>query len=145
MDLIKWDLRFLSISEEISKSSKDPSTKVGSIIVDKDNRIVSTGFNGFPQYIEDTEERLNDRVLKNKYTLHAEANALLFAKKDLNNCTIYGFPFMPCSECAKMIIQSGIDRVVSFNTPEDKIERWKDSFDLSVNLFVEAGIELKLY
>lgn len=138
-----WDQKHLKLAETISLYSKDPSTKVGAVIVDELNRIVSVGYNGFPRKIEDSEERLTDRELKYKYTIHAEMNALLFAERNLEGCSIYT-TFMPCQECAKMIIQSGIARVVSFKTPEDKIERWKASFEASSEMFNEAGLTLTL-
>ena len=75
---MKWDLRFLKLAEHISNWSKDPSTKVGCIIVGEDREIRSTGFNGFPRGIEDSEERLNDRTQKYPLICHAEENAIMF-------------------------------------------------------------------
>ncbi len=145
MDINKWDLRFLNIAKEMANCSKDPSTKVGAVIVDGQNRIVSAGFNGFPQKISDDINRLNNRELKYQYTIHAEANALLFSKRDIQGHVIYVYPFMPCAECTKMIIQCGISKVVSYKTPYDKLTRWKDSFDLTEELLKEAGVNLVLY
>ena len=64
----KWKKRFIQLSKEISTWSKDPSTKVGALIISEDRNIVSTGYNGFPRGIEDTEERLNNRELKYKFS-----------------------------------------------------------------------------
>ncbi len=72
--IMKWDLRFLKLATHISEWSKDPSTKVGCIIVGEDREIRSTGFNGFPRGIEDTEERLNDRAKKYPLICHAYEN-----------------------------------------------------------------------
>lgn len=140
-DLHKWDLRFLDLAEFISKWSKDPSTKVGAVITDSNNRIISIGYNGFPQNIVDNN-RLQDRETKYKIIVHGEMNAILFANRSLNECTLYTYPFMPCPRCASMIIQAGINRVVSYNNMP---ERWKNEFELSKTLFKEAKIELKLY
>ena len=137
-----WDLWYLDLAKQISTASKDPSTKVGSVIVDNNNRIVSVGYNGFPVGIEDTEERLNNREVKYKIVIHAERNSLLFARGPVENCTIYTWPFMPCSVCAGMIIQSGISRVVSFKSDNP---RWEEEFKLSKELFAESGIELSLF
>jgi dCMP deaminase len=137
-----WDLWYLDLAKQISTASKDPSTKVGAVIVDNKNRIVSVGYNGFPVGIEDTEERLNNREIKYKIVIHAERNSLLFAKDSVENCTIYTWPFMPCSVCAGMIIQSGIIRVVSFKSDNP---RWEEEFKLSKELFLEANIDLKFY
>lgn len=138
MDSIKWDKRFLSLAKMVASWSKDPSTKVGAVIVD-DRRIISVGYNGFPEGVLDSEERYCDRELKYKYMVHAERNALLFANTSVKNATLYTYPFMPCSECAGMIIQSGIKRVVTLvNTNK----RWKESFKITKQMFGEAGVSL---
>lgn len=137
-----WDNFYLNLAELYASASKDPSTKVGSVIIDKDKRIVSTGYNGLPRNIEDTYERLNNREIKYSLIIHAERNALLYAKSNLENCTIFTWPFMPCSSCASLIIQSGIKRVVSLNNNNS---RWEESFNLSKEIFKEAKVELKLY
>lgn len=137
----KWDYRFLDLAEFISSWSKDPSTKVGAVITDHENRIVSIGYNGFPKNVAD-DNRLENRETKYKIVIHGEMNAILFAKKSLEFCTLYTYPFMPCSRCASMIIQAGIQRVVSYNNMP---ERWGSEFNISKELFKEAGIELVLY
>ena len=137
----EWDYRFLSMAELISTWSKDPSTKVGAVIVDEDRRIVSLGYNGFPFGISD-DNRLDNREIKYKMVIHAECNALLFASEPPVGCTIYTHPFMPCPKCAGMIIQSGIRRVVSYKNTN---ERWSEDFLLSMKMFMEAGIKLLEY
>jgi len=138
---IKWDQRFLELAKLVSTWSKDPSTKVGAVITD-DRRIISVGYNGFPEGVLDSSERYSNREIKYKYMVHAERNALLFANTSLKNTTLYTYPFMPCSECAGMIIQSGIKRVVTLiNTNE----RWKESFEITKNMFDEAGVNLTQY
>jgi dCMP deaminase len=138
---IKWDQRFLELAKLVSTWSKDPSTKVGAVITD-DRRIISVGYNGFPEGVLDSSERYSNREIKYKYMVHAERNALLFANTSLKNTTLYTYPFMPCSECAGMIIQSGIKRVVTLiNTNE----RWKESFEITKNMFDEAGVSLTQY
>lgn len=139
--MTNWDLRFLGLAQYISQWSKDPSTKVGAVIADRKNRIISIGYNGFPRGIND-DERLMDRDKKLAIILHAEKNALIFANKSLENSVIYTYPFMPCSACAASIIQAGIARVVS--VANENI-RWVDNFKLSQEIFREAGIELCLY
>ena len=139
MKSTKWDERFLDLAKLCGSWSKDPSTQVGAVIVDGNNRIVSIGFNGFPQGVEDSEERLVDREIKYDIIVHAEANALMFASKSVEGCTLYTWPFQPCSRCAGLIIQSGITRVVSV---VHEGERWKKNFSISRNLFEEAGVEL---
>ena len=138
----EWDLRFLDLAKFIAQWSKDPSTKVGAVIVDNNRRIISTGYNGFPVGIKDIPERLSNREIKYQIIVHAESNALLFATSSLKDCTIYTWPFIPCSTCCGLIIQSGIARVVSINNDNP---RWVDNFKLSEGLFKEAGINVTLY
>lgn len=136
----KWDKRFIELARFISLWSLDPSTKVGAVITNK-RRIVSVGYNGLPQGVSDTDERLNNRELKYKLVVHGEINALLFAERSVSGCTLYTFPFLPCSNCASQVIQAGIKRVVA---PYNDNPRWVDSFKLSEELFEEAGVELLL-
>lgn len=134
----KWDLRFLELAKFISGWSKDPSTKIGAVIVDKDKRsVVSLGYNGFAKGVVDSDERLNNRDLKYKIVCHGEMNAILFAKRDLTGCTLYTYPFGCCSNCSSYVIQTGISRVVFPST--DNI-RWKESIDLSKKIFEESGV-----
>jgi dCMP deaminase len=135
----KWDIRFIELAKYISTYSKDPSTKIGAVIVDKDGRsIVSTGYNGFAKGVIDSQERLTNRDIKYKIVCHGEMNAILFAKRDLTDCTLYTWPFGPCSNCGSYIIQTGIKRVVF---PKTTNERWIDSINLSKKIFEESGVK----
>ena len=136
-----WDQRFLDLAQLVASWSLDPSTKVGAVIVDADRRIVSTGYNGFPQGVADLPERLHDRDIKLDMIVHAEVNAILFAKRDLRGCVLYTWPFQPCSRCAAIVIQTGIKKVVA---PECNNSRWTASFELSRKMFTEAGVEVQL-
>jgi dCMP deaminase len=141
MSIQSWDHRFLVLAKLVGSWSKDPSTQVGAVIVDEDNRIVSVGYNGFPQKIED-DERLYDRDTKYKIIVHGEINAILFANRSLKGCTLYTIPFEPCPRCAGLIIQSGIKRVVSLvNT----VDRWEEDFKITRHLFKEANIVMEYY
>ena len=138
---MKWELRYLEMAKLVSTWSKDPSTKVGAVIVDSDNTVISVGFNGLPRRIQDTDQRLNNRDIKLKMIIHAEINAIITAKRPLNGATIYTYPFMSCSQCAGLIIQSGICRHISYKTNN---ERWKDSFYLALEMFDEARVIVNL-
>tara|TARA_Y100000758_G_C15956595_1_gene387962 strand:- start:381 stop:812 length:432 start_codon:yes stop_codon:yes gene_type:complete len=142
---MKWDLRFLKLAEHISNWSKDPSTKVGCIIVGEDREIRSTGFNGFPRGIEDSEERLNDRTQKYPLICHAEENAIMHAARigiSLKGCIAY-VTWPPCNRCTRSLIQAGIKEIVIPN--EVKIpDRWNDEFDLSMTMLNEANIEVRI-
>lgn len=133
-----WDKRFLDLSGLVSGWSKDPSTKVGAVVVDDDRRVISLGYNGFPRGVED-DGRLEDRESKYKIITHAEANALLFATQSLKGCTIYTYPFMPCSRCAGLIIQAGIKRVASFVS---RNRRWEKDFAIARGILCEAGVQV---
>ena len=137
MNSIKWDNRFIELAKLVGSWSKDPSTQVGAVIVDCNNRIISIGFNGFPKGVKDSEERLCNREVKYDIIVHAEANALMFANRSVEGCTLYTWPFQPCSKCAALIIQSGIKRVVSVVRDDN---RWKKNFDIARQLFKESGI-----
>ena len=140
--LSKWDTRFLALAEHIAQWSKDPSSKVGAVIVDPNRRIISTGYNGFPQGVSDNPHRYDNRDLKYRLIVHSEPNAILQAKCDLTGCTIYAWPFPTCERCAGLIIQAGIVRVVSPSCPDDKAERWSHSLITANGMYQEAGVEV---
>ena len=137
----KWDKNFLELAKTVSTFSKDPSTKVGAVIADNDNRVISIGYNGFPKGIRD-DNRLDNRELKYEMIVHAEANALLFASAPVKGCTIYTWPFQPCSICASLIIQAGIRRVVSV---ENKDQKWSNNFQLAHDMLTEARVVIQTF
>ncbi len=142
MALDKWDTRFYGLAGYIADWSKDPSTKVGAVVVDPTNkRIVSTGFNGFPYGVEDSAERLENREIKYEMVVHAEMNALVFAGPQAAGCTLYVTPLPPCARCAVIIIQAGITRVVS-PRPDMSKEPWATQSRISEQMFTEAGIAI---
>ena len=135
-----WDDRFLEMAKLVASWSKDISTKVGAVITDSDNRIISVGYNGFPKGIKD-DDRLKNRDIKYSIILHAEENCYYFAKTNLEGCTMYTWPMFSCSRCCAIGIQCGIKRFVS---PYSDNERWKKSIELSISLCKEAGIKYNL-
>lgn len=138
----KWDLRFLELASHISYWSKDPSTKVGAVITNEKNHILSIGYNGFPRSVEDFSERYSDRNTKLKFVCHAERNALDNAYSDISDCTLY-VTLMPCNECAKSIIQRGIKRVVCY-VPDPERDGTSFNWDVTKVMFEEAGIQFDL-
>tara|TARA_E500000178_G_scaffold339713_1_gene381557 strand:+ start:2261 stop:2701 length:441 start_codon:yes stop_codon:yes gene_type:complete len=136
----KWDDRFIRLAQEISTWSKDPSKKIGAIIV-KDKRILATGYNGFPKGIDDAPEKYENRELKYELVVHAEMNAIYnatFNGISLKDSTLYVWGLPVCSECTKGIIQVGINRIVM--AADDVPQRWLDSFKKSSDMFDEANI-----
>lgn len=140
--LSKWDERFIELARGVAAWSKDPSTKVGAVIVRPDRTVASVGFNGFARGVDDTEERLNDRALKYPLTIHAETNAILNAHEKLNGCTLYVTPLLPCHACAGLIIQSGISKVVAECGIVNNPDLWHSSFAVAKKQFEEAGVEI---
>lgn len=142
----KWQRRFMSIAEEVATWSKDPSTKVGAIIVSKDKRILATGYNGFPAGVEDTLERLNDRNEKYLFTIHAEMNAILNAVKfgiNISNSWLFVSGLPVCDNCAKHIVQSGIETVVMKKYEKTQTKRWQESTDKANKIFQSSKILTK--
>lgn len=138
--LDKWDRRFLDLALHVAEWSKDPSTKVGSVIVAPDRRIMSLGYNGFPRGVADTDERLNDRETKYKFVAHAERNALDNTDQSIRGCTMY-VTLQPCPECVKSIIQKGIKRVISV-VDLSRQDHYKSFVDHSLPMLGEAGVEV---
>lgn len=140
---LKWDARFMRLAEEISTWSKDPSTKIGAVIVNDDRRILATGYNGFPRGIDDSEQRLNNKEEKYPRIIHAELNALmnaLYNGVSVKGATLYVYGLPVCSDCTKSVIQAGIKRVV-IPTMKDVPQKWADSWnDMSEPMFKEAGV-----
>lgn len=136
----KWSERFMALAEHVAEWSKDPSTKVGCVIVDKQNRVVSIGFNGFPRGVKDDVARYADRETKLLFVAHAERNALDNAPLSVQGCTLYTLLF-PCNECAKSIIQKGITKVISY---EPDWNRKGFNWDITKKMFQEAGVQLYL-
>lgn len=136
---IDWDRRFLHMSEVIASWSKDPSTKVGSLIVDSKKRIKGLGYNGFPRGVGDNIERYQDRAKKYAMVVHAETNAVLNATSSVEGCTCY-VTHPCCSNCAAMLIQAGIRKVVWYNPSEDFMTRFADSISITCQMFNEVGV-----
>lgn len=137
-----WDELFMGIAILTSGRSKDPSTQVGACIVDKENRILSIGYNGTPNGFDDDRfpwNRDGDNLdTKYPYVCHAELNAILNYKGsrcDLTGSKIY-VDLFPCNECAKAIIQSGIKEVIYLS---DKYKN-SDNNKASRRLFDECGV-----
>lgn len=138
---LSWDNYFIEHARVVSKKSKDPSTKVGAILV-KNRRIISSGYNGLPAALEDTAERY-EKPLKYEYILHAEENAIIQCTQpdtgSSQGTTMYLYPLPPCHECAKTIIQAGVERVVYY-APKGVPDRWASGIKLSFSMLQEANI-----
>lgn len=139
-------LSFVNIAAAVAAMSKDPSTKVGALILGPGMEIRASGWNGFPRGVMDSEERLNDRPTKYQFTVHAEANAIANAARagvSVEGCSLLVTALHPCNDCAKLIIQSGIKKVYA-PTP-DANERWLESAGVAATMFREAEVEVVFY
>lgn len=115
-DYITWDEYFMGVAMLSAMRSKDPGTQVGACIVSPKNRILSMGYNGFPNGCSDDEFPWSreDELMENKYlySTHGELNAILnYRGGSLEGAKLYVTLF-PCNECAKAVIQSGITTIV---------------------------------
>lgn len=150
----RWDRYFINLAIENARMSKDPSTKVGAVIVGPDKEVRSMGFNGLPRGFEDTSERLQDREMKLSFVVHGELNAILNAARigvSTKGCSLYFAAIdpsgliwggAPCVRCTVEIIQSGITEIVCppfKNTPS----RWARSVELSRDVLREAGVPVR--
>lgn len=132
----------MNMANLISSFSEDLSTKVGCVIVSKENDLLSIGWNGLCRKIKN-EEYKNERPIKYKFFEHAERNAIYNSSRNgisLKNSTLYVL-YWPCSDCCRAIIQSGIDTVViNKHYNEDFKKRWAEDIVISKNMLAEAGI-----
>lgn len=136
----KWDEDYLGLAEWWAlQKSKDPSTKVGAVITNRRQEVVSMGYNGFPRGIADRPGRLENRERKYQLVVHGEVNAILFARTDLQGCRLYTWPFLPCSRCAGLVINSGIREVITV-APWLNHERWGQDFLVTLQMFQEAQL-----
>lgn len=145
----KWDVRFVEIAKVIGEWSScyQKNRKIGAVIV-KNNRILTTGYNGAPSGIKNCVERgecmrRNENIPSGTkqelcYAIHAEQNAIIQAAKmgvSIDGATLY-CTHQPCTICSKMIINSGIKRIVYINEYPD---------DFAMKLLNDAGIKVEHY
>ena len=141
-DYISWDEYFMGIALLSAMRSKDNNSQVGACIVSPENKILSLGYNGMPIGCNDDDmpwDREGDELeTKYMYVCHAELNAILNAGgNSLKDCRIYVALF-PCNECAKAIIQSGINEVIYIS---DKYAD-SDATLASKRMLASAGVKL---
>lgn len=143
-----WTDYFKELCLLVASKSEDTSTKCGAIIVGSGNSILSTGYNGLARGVDNTPER-NERPMKYQFFEHAERNAIYNAARigvSTLNSSIYVTNF-PCADCARAIIQAGINKIYVLNPTDVHIEfsqRWEESIKCSNEMFWEAEIELKM-
>lgn len=137
---VKWDQRFLDLAAHVGSWSRDPSTKVGAVIVRPDRTIASVGYNGFPRGVADVYTTRDDKLMR---TVHAETNAIVSAREPLAGCSLFVYPLCPCSNCAALIIQAGIKEVIYPVVPTRP--EWEASFMVATDMFQQAGVGMVSY
>ena len=146
---MNWTEYFLGIAEQVKLKSKDQSTQIGAVIVGIDNEILSTGYNSFPRGMDDSKIERQERPEKYFWFEHAERNAIYNAARigvSLKNSTIYLTSGLPCMDCARGIVNSGIKVVWCKKkcTTKNK-EKWEESQMKSLQLLNECGVQVFYY
>ena len=146
---MNWTEYFLGIAEQVKLKSKDQSTQIGAVIVGSDNEVLSTGYNSFPRGLDDSLQERQERPEKYFWFEHAERNAIYNAARigvSLKNSTIYLTSGIPCMDCARGIVNSGIKVVWCKRvcTTKNK-EKWEESQMKSMQLLNECGVQVFFY
>lgn len=140
-----WDNYFMALARLVATKSKDRSTQVGCVIVGPNNEVRSTGYNGFPRGVDDEIVARHHRPAKYLWTEHAERNAIYNAARHgtaLEGCRIY-LPWMPCMDCGRAIVQSGITEVCGVELRMDD-PKWAEDFARVRELFMEANVRFSI-
>lgn len=144
-----WKDYFLGIAEQVKLKSKDESTQIGAVVVGEDKEVLSTGYNSFPRGLDDSSKERQERPEKYFWIEHAERNAIYNAARigvSLKNSTIYLTSGLPCMDCARGIVNSGITTIYckTVCTTKNK-EKWVESQTKSLQLLNECGVEVIYY
>lgn len=144
---MNWHEYFFKLADLASEKSKDPSTKVGAVIVGPDNEIRSTGFNGFPRGVDETLASRWERPEKYQWVEHAERNAIYNAARvgiPTKGCTMYvqWVPWL-CVNCSRAVIQAGITTIIGRDREfVGKGKSWDEELRIGKEMLLEAGVEL---
>ena len=146
---MEWTDYFLNIAESVKLKSKDESTPIGAVIVGKNKEVLSTGYNSFPRGLDDNRPERQERPEKYFWMEHAERNAIYNAARvgiPIDGSSIYLTSGLPCCDCARAIINSGIKKVYSKKecTTKNK-EKWGDHQSKAFLMLKECGVEIEFY
>lgn len=146
---MNWNQYFRQIANTVKLKSKDINTKIGAVIVGSDNQIVSTGYNSFPRGIDDNNPERQLRPEKYYWFEHAERNAIFNAALtgvSTKGCTMYLTCGIPCSDCTRGIISSGIKKIVCERSPTEAFTGiWEEHTKRSIVMLQEAGVLVEYY
>lgn len=135
-DRMSWNDYFMGIALVSSCRSNDGITKVGAVIAGPNRNVVGVGYNGMALKVPDSKERW-EKDEKAKWVCHAERNAIYFSSGSVRGCDLYCTE-MPCTDCAKSIIQAGIKKVFYLS---DK-RREKETTKQALELFCLADVDI---
>lgn len=139
----------MGVAKLASFRSKDPDKQVGACIVSQDNKIIGVGYNGHPKVKDDKNKdkiypwtKFLDKYKENKhmYVCHAELNAIAHSTGPVKDATMY-VTLNPCNECAKLIVQSELKKVVY---QETKLFRG-EALEAANKIFEESKVEVKKF
>ena len=145
---MNWVSYYRQLANTVKLKSKDKYTQIGAVIVGKDGEIVSTGYNSFPRGLDDGLDYRQERPEKYYWFEHAERNAIYNAARigvSTKGTTIYLSCGLPCADCARGIINSGIKRIFCERVDVTKGELWKESQERSWDMFIETGVKVCFY
>ena len=142
---MNWREYFKNIAEVVKTKSKDKNTQIGAVIVGKNNEIVSTGYNSFPRGINDNVAERQERPEKYYWFEHAERAAIYNAARigvSTDGCAIYLTCGVPCADCARAIINSGITSIYIAPGAGARGNMWDEHFKRSILMFMEANVKV---
>jgi dCMP deaminase len=143
-----WTEYFRQIAHTVKLKSKDVDTQIGALIVGTHNEIRSTGYNSFPRNIDDFRPERQERPEKYYWMEHAERNAIINAARigvSTNNCTMYLTCDIPCVDCTRAIINSGIKIIYCERDGGTKAEHWEGHRERSIQMLKEARCTVWYY
>ena len=145
---MNWDEYFINIAEQVKLKSKDNNTKIGVVLVGKNNEIVSTGYNSFPRGINDNISERQEKPEKYFWFEHAERNCIYNAARigvSTLGTTMYMTCGISCADCARAIISAGVEKIVLRSGKGAMSPKWQESAERSNQMFKEAGIIVEFF
>lgn len=143
---ISFDEYFMRMVYLVASKSKDPSSKIGAILV-KNGNVVSSGFNGLPQKVIDFSSRYLNKEIKYQMVAHAECNSIYYAARhgiSTAGASLYTNGLV-CCECSKAVIQAGITRIIYHEQFAGMNDKWIKSVEFSKIMLDEAGVKIDIF
>ncbi|RLG16245.1 CMP deaminase [Candidatus Pacearchaeota archaeon] len=148
MDIPSWDDVFMTMVYLVASRSKDKRAHIGAVVVGPKNELRSAGYNGFVRGLNDFVPKRYEKPEKYHWFEHAERNAIYNATLmgvSLEGCRMYTNG-IPCMDCARGIVQSGIKEVIVDKEWNDlNSEKWEEHSKRSLEMFEEVGVSVRYY